>query len=171
MKETRLLQKHIRVSHSPSTFGWGRGFSNLESDADRLTTDSSDNDDERSIAITGRNTSLAREDVRSRSFCIDLRTEPKPANGEDELGEETAKDELGVLGPKGKSERRLRKAGIPEPAGVGGENPIPCCGIWLLLKTGILDVDCLREELENMSELIDHGHNQKTVDWIYLGTF
>lgn len=125
--------------------------------------------------MTGLNTSLASEDVRSRSFCIDLRTEPKPAKGEDELGEGTANDELGVLGPKGKRERRLRKAGIPEPAGVGGENPIPCCGIWLV-KTGILDVDCLRElEDENMSETRQRPwlqrKNRLTVDWIYLGTF
>lgn len=140
--------------------GSGRGFSKFESDTDRLTKDSSGvvENDGRSIAMTGREASLARDDVRSRSFCIDLRTEPKPAKGllEEELGDATAvMEELGVeflLDPKGNSERRLRKAGIPEPAWLGllaeaglGENPIPCCGIWLV-KTGMLDVDCLREE-------------------------
>jgi hypothetical protein len=75
----------------------------------------------RSIVMTGLNASLERDACLSRSFCIERLAEPKPEKGLLEvLGEETANEELGVaflLGPKGKRERRLRKAGIPELAG------------------------------------------------------
>ncbi len=120
-------------SSSRRTLGSSRGFSNSESDADRRTADSSAA--AFSMAMTGLNTSLEREVFLSRSFWMDRREDPKPAKGLLEVfGEAPFKDEFGVaflLDPKGNSERRLRKAGIPDPAGLvgmldgAGEYPIP----------------------------------------------
>ena len=95
------------------------GASSSEKDIDRRTSPSSDGF--RSIVMTGLKTSLERDAILSRSFCIERLAEPKPEKGLLEVfGEETANEELGVaflLGPKGKSERKLRKVGIPELAG------------------------------------------------------
>jgi len=139
---------------TPSGVGSSRGFSNSESDAERRIADSSAV--VFSMAMTGLNTSLEREVFLSRSF--DRREDPKPEKGLLEVfGDAPVKGEFGVaflLGPKGNRERRLRKAGIPEPAGlVGmldgpGEYPIPC---------GVLDSDRLLDELEdeNMPPFFD----------------
>jgi hypothetical protein len=71
--------------------------------------------------MTGLMRSLESDAFLSRSFCMERLAEPKPEKGLLEVfGEEKAKEALGVtflLGPKGRRERRLRKAGIPELAG------------------------------------------------------
>ena len=80
--------------------------------------------------MTGLNRSLERDTFLSRSFCIERLTEPNPEKGLLEMfGEERALGVAFLLGPKGKRERRVRKAGMPELAGGvldrPGEKPMP----------------------------------------------
>lgn len=75
-----------------------------------------------SMARMGDNTSFDKDILRSLSLVIDRRTEPKPNEVRfcaDMFGVE-GDGEAFLLGPKGSSERRARKEGIPEPAGVVG---------------------------------------------------
>lgn len=110
----------------PSKLGsLGSGLSSVERDKDLLMTKSWLPLDF-SMAITGKMASFVSDTLRSRSFVIDRRTEPKPAKGlREELGE--TEREMGIaflLGPKGRRERSERKEGIPElaeEAGVDGE--------------------------------------------------
>jgi hypothetical protein len=74
------------------------------------------------MARTGDRISSDKDTLRSLSLVIDRRTEPKP--NEVLLCTEVfgvpGDGEAFLLGPKGRRERRARKEGIPEPAGVVG---------------------------------------------------
>ena len=66
--------------------------------------------------------SFDSELLRSRSLptFIDRLTEPKFAKGlRDVFGDAVEEGVEFLLDPKGKSERRARKEGMPEPAGLG----------------------------------------------------
>ena len=161
-RDVRSFLSPLKGSEGPSNVGSdGRGFSRLDSDADRRMPPSSG----RSIAMTGLSASLDNDAFRSRSLVIDRRTEPKLEKGLFEGGVDTDAESwvAFLLGPNGNSERRVRNAGMPEPAGVvgvvdgPGEKPIPWV-VWGLRPGATLLVDGLRE-------LVD----EKTPFFIWVG--
>jgi hypothetical protein len=71
--------------------------------------------------------SLDSEVLRSRSLFIERLTDPKPEKGLlDVFGEDVEVVVAFLPGPNGKRERRVRKEGIPEPAGLAEL-------VWLML--------------------------------------
>ena len=111
----------------------GSGLSRVERDTDLLIGVSLGKESlfNFPIEMTGMIASFDNDTLRSRSFVIDRRTEPKPLKGlRDEFGEAEREEAGGgvvvvvafLLGPKGRRERSERKEGIPEFGGDTGDD-------------------------------------------------